>query len=136
MTSEKVLRFQGKNADLAKLSQQLVDQLKADGYKTQTTTAPLGTIIQAQKAGILRDFITADRCFTIMVAGQPNDFTIRVGIGKWLRDIGIAVVETLLLTELFLVVDVPEMLWTRHVEKGVIAEINQLVASPALATAH
>ena len=136
MTSEKILRFQGKNADLGKLAQSIVDQLKAEGYKTQMTTAPLGTIIQAQKAGILRDIITADRSFTIMLSGQPNDFTIHIGIGKWLRDIGIAAVETLLLTELFLVVDVPEMLWTRHVEKGLIAEINQVVASPALATAH
>ena len=136
MTSEKILRFQGKNADLGKLAQSIVDQLKAEGYKTQMTTAPLGTLIQAQKAGILRDIITADRSFTIMLSGQPNDFTIHIGIGKWLRDIGIAAVETLLLTELFLVVDVPEMLWTRHVEKGLIAEINQVVASPALATAH
>lgn len=136
MTSEKVLRFQGKNADLARMSQQIQDQLKADGYKTQMATAPLGTIIQAQKAGIMRDILTADRCFTIMVAGQPNDFTIHVGIGKWVRDIAIAAVETILVTWLFLAVDVPEMLWTRHVEQGIIAQINQIVASPALATAH
>ena len=81
MTSEKVLHFQNQNADLPALSQQIVDQLKADGYKTQMTTAPLGTIIQAQKAGIMRDILTADRCFTIMLAGLPNDFTIHVGFG-------------------------------------------------------
>ncbi len=136
MTSEKILRFQGKNANLDALSQQIVGQLQADGYKTQKTTAPLGTIIQAQKAGIMRDILTADRCFTILVAGQPNDFTVHVGIGKWLRDLGIAAVETILLTWLFLAVDVPEMLWTRHVERGVIAQINQIVESPALATTH
>lgn len=136
MTSEKVLHFQNQNADLPALSQQIVDQLKADGYKTQMTTAPLGTIIQAQKAGIMRDILTADRCFTIMLAGQPNDFTIHVGIGKWLRDLGIAAVETILVTWLFLAVDVPEMLWTRHVEQGLIAQINQIVASPALAKTH
>ncbi len=136
MTSEKILRFQNKNADLATLSQQIVAQLKAEGYKTQMTTAPLGTIIQAQKAGIMRDILTADRCFTIMVAGQPNDFTIHVGIGKWFRDLGIAAVETILVTWLFLAVDVPEMLWTRHVEQGVIAQIQQVVESPALAQVH
>ena len=98
MTSEKVLRFQNRHADLAALSQQIVSQLNADGYKTQMTTAPLGTIIQAQKAGILRDIISADRCFTIMLAGQPNDFTVHVGIGKWVRDIAVAAVEALLIT--------------------------------------
>ena len=136
MTSEKVLRFQNRHADLAALSQQIVSQLNADGYKTQMTTAPLGTIIQAQKAGILRDIISADRCFTIMLAGQPNDFTVHVGIGKWVRDIAVAAVEALLITYLFLAVDVPEMLWTRHVEQGIIAQINQIVASPALAQVH
>jgi hypothetical protein len=125
--SEKVLHFQGKNKDLNQLSQQIVQQLKAEGYKVQSTTAPLGIIIQAQKAGILRDIITADRAFTILIAGQSNDFTIRVGIGKWIQNLAVAVVETLLITWLFLFVDVPEVLWTREVEKGIIKEITQIV---------
>jgi len=82
MVAEKTLRFQSKNWNLDELSNQIMQQLQADGYKTQLKSAPLGTIIQAQKAGILRDIITADRAFTIMISGQPNDFTIHVGIGK------------------------------------------------------
>jgi hypothetical protein len=39
----------------------------------------------------------------------------------------VAAVETLLVTWLFLVVDVPEALWTREVEKGIIKEITQIV---------
>jgi hypothetical protein len=69
MVSEKVLRFVGKNKDLNQLSQQIVQYLQKDGYKTQSTTAPAGSIIQAQKAGILRDIISADRAFTIMLTG-------------------------------------------------------------------
>jgi len=124
--SEKVLHFTGKNKDLTQLSQQIVSQLNTEGYKTQMATAPLGIVIQAKKAGILRDIITADRAFTIVIAGQPNDFTIHVGIGKWIQNIAVAVVETLV-TWLFLVVDIPEMLWTREVEKTVIKEITQIV---------
>ncbi len=127
MVSEKVLRFQGKNKDLAQLSQQIVQQLQSDGYKVQSTTAPLGQVIQAQKAGILRDIITADRAFTITIAGQPNDFTVHVGIGKLIQNLAVAAVETLLLSVLFLAVDVPEMLWTRHVEGEIIKEINRIV---------
>ena len=127
MVSEKTLRFTDKNKDLNALSQQIVQQLNTEGYKTQSTTAPLGIVIQAKKAGILRDIITADRAFSILVAGQPNDFTIHVGIGKWIQNIAVAAVETILLTWLFLAVDVPEMLWTTHVEKGIIKEINQIV---------
>ena len=127
MVSEKVLHFTGKNKDLNQLSQQIVSQLNSEGYKTQTATPPLGIVIQAKKAGVLRDIITADRCFTIMITGQPNDFSIHVGIGQWKQDIAVAAVETLLVSWLFLTVDVPEMLWTREVEKGIIKEITQIV---------
>ncbi len=127
MVSEKVLRFQGKNKDLAQLSQQIVQQLQVEGYKVQSTTAPLGQVIQAKKGGILRDIITADRAFTITISGQPNDFTVHIGIGKFIQNLAVAAVETLLLSVLFLAVDIPEMLWTRHVENEIIKEITQIV---------
>jgi len=127
MVSEKVLRFQGKNKDLAQLSQQIVQQLQVEGYKVQSTTAPLGQVIQAQKGGILRDIITADRAFTITISGQPNDFTVHIGIGKFIQNLAVAAVETLLLSVLFLAIDVPEMLWTRHVENEIIKEITKIV---------
>jgi hypothetical protein len=127
MVSEKVLRFQGKNKDLKQLSNQIAQYLQNNGYKVQSTTAPMGYIVQAQKAGILRDIITADRAFTIMVAGEPNDFTIHIGIGKWIQNIAVAAAEAVLLSALFLAVDVPEMLWTRHVEGELAKELTRMV---------
>ncbi len=127
MVSEKVIHFQGKNKDLDQLSQQIVQQLQSEGYKTQLGKPPLGIVIQAQKAGILRDIITADRAFTIMITGQPNDFSIHIGIGRWIRNLAVAAAEAILLSWLFLAVDVPEMLWTRHVEGEIVKEISQIV---------
>ena len=127
MVSEKVMHFQGKNKDLNQLSQQIVQQLSTEGYKTQSSTTPLGIAIQAQKAGILRDIITADRAFSILITGQPNDFSIHIGIGKWIQNLAVAAVEVVLISWLFLAVDVPEMLWTQHVEKGIAEEIKQIV---------
>ena len=127
LVSEKILRFQNKGKDPALVAQQIEQQLKADGYKTQSRVAPLGNIIQAQKAGILRDIIAADRCFTLMVSGQPNDFTVHIGIGRWIENIGVAAVEALLLSVLFLAVDVPEMLWTTHVEGQMAKQIQTIV---------
>ena len=127
MVSEKDCIFNQKNADLNQLSQQIVQQLSSEGYKTQSSTAPLGMVIQATKAGILRDIITADRAFTILITGQPNDFSIHIGIGKLIQNLAVAAAETLLLTWLFLAVDVPEMLWTEHVEEGIVKEITQIV---------
>lgn len=109
------------------LAQLIVQQLNAEGYKTQYATPPLGRVIQAQKAGILRDVIAADRAFTIMLTGEPNDFTVHIGIGKWIQNLAVAAAEAILLSALFLAVDVPEMLWTRHVEGGLAKEITTLV---------
>ena len=121
------MHFEGKNKDLNQLSQQIVQKLTADGYKTQSATKPLGIVIQATKAGILRDIITADRAFSILITGQPNDFSIHVGVGKWIQNLAVAAVEAILLSWLFLAVDVPEMLWTQHVERGIVKEITQIV---------
>jgi hypothetical protein len=127
MVSEKVLRFTNKNKDLNQLANQIVQQLNSEGYMTQSASAPLGIIIQAQKGGILRDVITAGRAFSILISGQPNDFTVHVGIGKWIQNIAVAAIETLFLSWLFLAVDVPQMLWTRHVEETIVKEITQIV---------
>ncbi len=126
MVSEKIIRIQGKKRDLDTLSQDIVQQLTSEGYKTQSTKAPLGRIIQAKKAGILRDIITADRAFSILITGQPDDFTIHVGIGRWIQNITVAAVETIFLSWLFLAVDVPEMLWTVHVENTILKEIKEI----------
>jgi len=122
-----VMNFKGKNKDLKQLSEQIAQQLQSEGYKTQTKSAPLGQIVQASKAGILRDIITADRAFTILITGQPNDFTIHIGIGKWIQNIAVAAVETLFISVLFLAIDVPEMLWTRQVENTIAKEITKIV---------
>ncbi|MDE1827065.1 MAG: hypothetical protein KGH83_05690 [Thaumarchaeota archaeon] len=128
MVSEKMVRFQNKNRDLNQLAQQITSMLGQGGYKTQmTSNSPIGIIIQATKAGILRDFITADRAFTIMISGNPNDFVIHIGIGKFIQNIAVAAVETLLLSFLFLAVDIPEMLWTAHVENEILKKITQIV---------
>jgi hypothetical protein len=127
MVSEKVMRFQNKNRDLDQLSSQIEAQLKSDGYKTQSANPPLGRVIQAQKAGVLRDIILADRAFTIMITGDPNDFTVHIGIGKWVQNLAVAAVEVLLLSVLFLAVDVPEALWTLHVEGEIASKITRIV---------
>ena len=131
LVSEKIMHFQGKNVDLNQLSQRISQLLENEGYKIQSTTAPLGMIIQAQKAGILRDIITADRAFTILITGQPDDFSIHIGIGKWITNLAIVATETLFLSWLFLAIDVPEMLWARHVENEIVNEITQIVETSA-----
>ncbi|MFZ1915439.1 MAG: hypothetical protein WAU55_10280 [Dehalococcoidales bacterium] len=128
MIGEKVSHYQGKNTDLASLKSQIEAYLTDDKFKVQSSIpSPHGIVIQAHKGGWLSSIITADRALTIMISGDPNDFTIRVGIGRWLKHLGITAVKALLLTELFLLVDVPETLWNFEIENKITKKIDSLV---------
>jgi hypothetical protein len=89
--------------------------------------APIGNVIQAQKSGILRGIVDANRAFSILITGQPNDFSVHIGIGKWIQNLGVAAVETVLFGPLAIVVDGSEILWTTHVESGLAKQITQIV---------
>ncbi|MGC2191931.1 MAG: hypothetical protein WA751_06330 [Candidatus Dormiibacterota bacterium] len=128
MIGEKTQHFEGKHTDLAQLQGQIEDYLKSDGFKTQTSPpSPSGTVIQAKKGGFLSDVIDANRALTILIDGQPDDFTVRTGIGKWLEHLAVAAVETLVLSELFLVVDVGEMAWNVEIENKLAKKVAELV---------
>ncbi|HXZ94943.1 MAG TPA: hypothetical protein VEG28_03415 [Dehalococcoidia bacterium] len=128
MIGEKVRHYQGKNTDLNVLKGKIEGYLKGDGFKIQSSVpSPHGTVIQAQKGGFLRSIITADRAFTILIDGEPSNFTVRVGVGRWLKHLAITAVESLLLTELFLFVDVPETLWNLEIENKILKTIDSFV---------
>jgi hypothetical protein len=103
-------------------------ELKGDGFNVQTAPpSDQGTVIQAVKGGFLRDIVAADRAFTISITGSSDDFTVRFGIGKWVQNLGVAAVETLLVSELFLPIDVADSLWSLEVEDTIIADLKKFV---------
>ena len=125
---EKVLHFENKNSDLAALKTKIEDYLKSDGFEVQSSPpSDHGTVIQAKKGGFLSAVIAADRAMTILVDGEPNNFTVRIGIGKWMEHLGVTAVEALLLSSLFLLVDVPEMAWNLHIENNLAKQIESFV---------
>jgi hypothetical protein len=128
MIGNKEEHFEGKGTDLGALQSHIEGYLKTDGFTVQTSApSDHGTVIQAKKGGFLREIVAADRALTITIAGSPSDFTVRVGIGKWLEHLGVAVIETLLLSELFLVVDVADAAWNLEVEDKLIADFKTFV---------
>ena len=128
MIGETVRHYEGKNTDLNALKAQIEQYLQSDGFQVQSSTpSPHGTVIQAQKGGFLASIIAADRALTILIDGEPNNFTVRLGVGKWLKHLGVTAVEALFISELFLLVDVPEMLWNLEVESKLAKQIDTLV---------
>ncbi|EZQ02242.1 hypothetical protein CM19_10570 [Candidatus Acidianus copahuensis] len=115
--------------DLNSVVQKFSDYLQSDGWKIQNKTYGDKAIIQAQKAGILRDIFAADRALTFTFEKTANGLKVTTGVGKWIQNLAVTAVETILLSELFLVVDVPEMLWTSHVENNLLQKLDDIISN-------
>ena len=112
MIGDKVEQFQGKGKDPDVVRAHIEEYLRNDGFTVQTSpSSAQGEVIQAKKGGFLRGVVDADRAMTITITGTSDDLTVHIGIGKWLEHLGVAAIETLLVSDLFLVVDVAESAW-------------------------
>ncbi len=128
MIGDKEEQFQGKGTDLSALQSHVEEYLKSDGFTVQSSAPSAeGVVIQAKKGGFLRGVVAADRALTVTIAGSPADFTVRIGIGKWLEHIGTAAIETLLISGLFLVVDVADVAWNFEIEDKLVKNIKSFV---------
>lgn len=128
MIGDKEEHFQGRGTELSALQSHIEEYLKKDGFTVQTSApSAQGVVIQAKKGGFLRGVVAADRALTIKIEGSPNDFTVRIGIGKWLEHLGVAAIETLLISELFLVIDVADSAWNIEIEDKLIKDIKSFV---------
>jgi len=128
VVGEKVLHYQDKHVDLAVLQSKIEDYMKSDGFTVQTSAASQhGTVIQAKKGKFLAGVVDADRALTILLSGSPDDCVVRIGIGKWLQNLGVAALETLLISDLFLVVDVAESAWNLEIESKLVKQIDSFV---------
>lgn len=128
MLGDKEEHYEGKGTDLTALTTHIQQYLVNDKFTVQISPpSDAGTVIQAKKGGWLAGIVAADRAFTITVKGTPADFTVHYGVGKWLEHLGVAAIETLLVSELFLVVDVADSLWNIEIEDKIIADVRKFV---------
>ena len=100
--------------------------LRDSGWKTQSRVEEGQAVLQANKAGFLRDIIAADRALTFMFKENSGNLEVHVGVGKLGQNLAVTAIEFLLLSDLFIAVDVPEMLWTKHVETELLGQLKAL----------
>jgi hypothetical protein len=58
---------------------------------------------------------------------RPDNVAVRIAIGKWLQHLVTMVIETLLISDLFLFVDVAESAWNLEVEDKLVKQIQAFV---------
>jgi hypothetical protein len=130
MVGEGMRHYEGKSVDLDRLAQQVEDYLTSEHFTVQRSPgSPNGTVLQAKKGGFLDAIIAADRALTIMISGEPDDVLVRVGIGKWIEHLATTAVETLLLSWLFLPVDVAETAWNFEIESKLLKQVDGFVGA-------
>jgi hypothetical protein len=121
---------------LTELSKRIIEYLNQEGYETQNAEGFLEILIQARKESILKDLAMADRCLTILLLGQPDDFNVRVGIGRWFQNLTAQTVEAIISFGVFLRVDIPEMIWNENIENTTIKNIGRIVEGRASHNNH
>ncbi len=128
MLGDKTEQFKGKGKSVDDVAGHVEQYLKSDGFKVQTSApSAQGTVIQARKDGFLRAAVAADRALTVSVSGAADDLTVHIGIGKWLEHLGVAAIETLLISDLFLVVDVADSAWNFEIEDKLVKDLKAFV---------
>jgi hypothetical protein len=113
--------------DLEELVKKIDFYLIGDQWLVQSGNTDQGKIIQANKGGIIRQILAANRALTIVFTNIPNGIKVEVGIGKWIENLTSTAIEVALLGPIFLVVDIPMMLWNAEIENKVLAKIDQFV---------
>lgn len=108
--------YVGKGCALARLSDSVEERLRVQGYETQSVTRKDGWVIQGRKTGFLRGVVAADRAFTIIISGEPDSFTVSIGVGKWEQNLAVAFLEGVALAPVLLFLEIPVSLWSYEME--------------------
>lgn len=112
-----IREYDGKNIDLSRLADKVQEFFDKQKFKVQRASHPKGIVIQAQKSGIIRTIFAADQAITVTITGDPDHVVVRMGVAKWLQDLGVAAIEAIILTPLLLFIEVPESLWVFETER-------------------
>lgn len=126
MAGKKTVTFGDKSVELGDLATKLRQLLESDGFSVEMTgDATKGFVLQAKKGGFLAEIIDAQRALVFSLT--PSPVTVTIGVGNWRKDLVVAGVETLLISDLFLPLDLAELAWNREIEDKLARRIAELV---------
>jgi hypothetical protein len=75
--------YRNKRCPLDQLSESIWQWFQREDYEVQYFRDNLAHILQARKESWLRQFLGARRVFTVIIQGEPDNFEVDVGLGRW-----------------------------------------------------
>lgn len=118
-------RYIGRNCNLEQLADGIEQYFQTRGYLTQSDKRSLSYVVQARKEGNSRMAVVADRSFTLIVEGEPNSFNVSFGIGKWLKNLSVAVLEGMAVGPAIFLAEVPVSMWDYDIERDFWGFVEQ-----------
>ena len=117
--------YQDKNCDLDTLSKDINSWFSNQGYQVQSNKTEGAWVVQAQKTEAWRKAVGASRAFNIVIQGQPNDFSVEVGIGEWASNLTAGGVAALLTGGSTLFISGLAAGWSKKIESDIWNFIDQ-----------
>ncbi|WP_337860754.1 hypothetical protein [Ferroplasma sp.] len=112
--------------NLNDITKDFSEYLTNNKWRVQSNVEGDKAILQAQKFGFLRGLVAADRALTFVFTSDGSQLKVQVGVGKLIGDIAVTAIEVILLSEIFIIVDVPEIAWSDHVETELLGELSNI----------
>ncbi len=119
--------YANKGVSAEKLADDVEEYFQNAGYKTQRADKEDNHVVQAQKLGVLRGLVAGERAFTVLVEGEPSKVKVSIGVGEWLQNLTMSVLEALIVSPLVFFVEIPVSLWSYEIEASIWKFIDKQV---------
>jgi hypothetical protein len=121
--------YHNRQVNLDFLAKDIEDWLTSKKYQTQKSKAPDRNVwlIQAKKKSFLRSVVASNRCFTIIIEGEPNEFYFKTGVSEWISNLPIIGVLSILSCGTFAIAVGAAALWTKKLQHDIKDYIRERI---------
>jgi len=109
--------FKDKGCNLSALARDVESWFMEREYETQGTERGGRYFVQAKKKGTLRAITGTQVAMKVTIEGNPDDFTVQIGTGKWISNIASAGTAAFFTFGLTAITGVVGAIWTKKTER-------------------
>jgi hypothetical protein len=122
--------YPGVEAEPAKLLGEL-RQIFSDEYEIQTMQVSATSVLQARKAGTLRELTGLSAALTIKITPEPGGTRVEIGMQKWFDKAAVAAVAVMLSAGLLLALPALGAYWQYRITEDAWKVIEDHIAKKA-----